>query len=401
MAPYEIKKLNDLLDSEVVSASITNLTSAGDNYASAIFSVDATLEDDQSIRAVAKMIPQNDFIRRLFRSEKTFRNEVGYYRTIAPCLRKFQEERGLSGLLSSYPDFYNARFSLQPSSDQVDNDAVLLIKNIKTDGFTIMDRKVGFDFDQSKLILDKMAELHATVSALKTVKPDVFDKELGEFFDEFDMYESKPESVEQLINSLVDILVDDEFCVQNMAKIRETLHSNSRFAASKNRKEFQNTPYVSLVHTDMWTNNIMVKVVDGKTVDVKFVDYQIYEYSSLTRDVVFFLFSSVQLPVLEKQLDDLLLHYFESFVKWLEKLNSDTSVFTFEGFLREMGSVVKQVEFIHILLMMKPMFALDKDTKEVDNLQRDDFLNGMKELAEGCKPKVSFVVRELMRRGWI
>ena len=404
MAVYEIKKLQDLLGSEIVSVSTTNLTSAGDNYASAIFSVAVTIKDGQKekqIRAVAKMIPQNELIRKLFNSERTFRNEVAYYEKIAPCLTNFQKEHNLPDLFSSYPEFYGARTSLDPSKDTIDNDAILLIQNIKETGFCTLDRKIGFDLDQTKLILDKMAELHATAIALKTQKLQVFERDLRRFFAKFNMFEAEDDENQKLIDSIVDLLQEDEFCVRNMKTIRARLEFSSGVTKTKNHEEFQKTPFASIVHCDLWSNNIMIKIVDDKAVDVKFVDYQMYEYSSLVRDVVFFLFTSVQLPVVQTNLDGLLVFYFERFGDWLKKLGCDTSIFKFEEFLEEMGSFVKWGEFYHIMLMLKPIYTLDKDAKDVDSLKQDDFMNSGGELAEGRKPRAYFIVKELIRRGWL
>src|SRR5699024_335540 len=115
----------------------------------------------------------------------------------------------------------------------------------------------------------------------------------------FRMFETDPkdEATRKLVDSILELLKNDRFCVENLDKIRTILENSGINCTTRNNTDFQNGKFVSLTHQDLWTNNIMVKIVDHKIIDVKFIDYQIYEYSNVTKDVFFFLFSSVQLPV--------------------------------------------------------------------------------------------------------
>ncbi|CAH1370413.1 unnamed protein product [Tenebrio molitor] len=407
MAAYEIKNLPELVrpmlgESEFIGASVAKLTSAGDNYCSLIYAVDITVKDgkeEKILHGVAKMLPQNEYVQKLFNSPRIYFNEVGYYETIVPCLRNFQKEQGFTQLLSSVPDFYGARFSLDPSSDRIDEDAVLLIKNIKAEGFSIIDRRVGFDLVQSELVLEKVAELHSTSIALKLHKPEVFEEKLGPFFQEFQMYVADKTAHENVTKSMLDLIKGDKFCFDNLEKIKDNFNESSSHATTRNDKTFS-SPFMSLVHNDMWTNNIMVKIVDGKTVDVKFVDYQIYEYSSLARDVIFFLFNSVQLPVIKEHCDHLLAYYHGQLIKYLKKLKCDVSPFGFEAFLSELQNVAKRLEFFHLILMLRPTWAEDADSTEMENISKKDFQKE-KPASEKCKQKGYFIVHEFMRRGWI
>jgi predicted transcriptional regulator len=407
MAAYEIKNLPELVrpmlgESEFIGASVAKLTSAGDNYCSLIYAVDITVKDgkeEKILHGVAKMLPQNEYVQKLFNSPRIYFNEVGYYETIVPCLRNFQKEQGFTQLLSSVPDFYGARFSLDPSSDRIDEDAVLLIKNIKAEGFSIIDRRVGFDLVQSELVLEKVAELHSTSIALKLHKPEVFEEKLGPFFQEFQMYVADKTAHENVTKSMLDLIKGDKFCFDNLEKIKDNFNESSSHATTRNDKTFS-SPFMSLVHNDMWTNNIMVKIVDGKTVGVKFVDYQIYEYSSLARDVIFFLFNSVQLPVIKEHCDHLLAYYHGQLIKYLKKLKCDVSPFGFEAFLSELQNVAKRLEFFHLILMLRPTWAEDADSTEMENISEKDFQKE-KPASEKCKQKGYFIVHEFMRGGWI
>ncbi|RZC37801.1 EcKinase and/or DUF1679 domain containing protein [Asbolus verrucosus] len=411
MAKLEIKNLQELIkpvldkNKKYVSTKIAKLTAAGDNYGSLMLSVDITIENEKAqtehLTVVAKMLPQNEFIETLFNSQRTYRNEVGFYQIIAPCLRELQKEQGLSEFFNSFPAFYNARMSLNPASTRVDEDAVLLIKNIKDEGFINIDRTVGFDLDQTKLILKKMVELHGTTIALKALKPDIFEKKLGQFFEEFRIFDVGAKGSEEMTNSLIDTIKDDEFCAQHLEKIRQTLETNSSHIHTKNNKEFHQGPFLSFVHSDMWSNNIMVKIVGNKPIDVKFVDFQIYEYSSLTRDVIFFLFSSVEFPVIQKHCDDLLRFYYDDLINYLKKLKCDTSAFSYESFIAEIKKMLQTFEFYHIMLMLAPIYAKQEDTRNIEEMDMDEAIQQRTRTSNICKQKGYFIVKEFIKRGWI
>lgn len=108
--------------------------------------------------------------------------------------------------------------------------------------------------------------------------------------------------------------------------------------------EAKDGPYTSIVHCDLWINNIMLKYgkkyilfiflnvkyiflflfVDhkGQPENVKFVDFQISQYENVVHDLIFFLFSSCSREVLDQHLDDLLYFYYKEFLKCLESIDN-------------------------------------------------------------------------------
>lgn len=66
-------------------------------------------------------------------------------------------------------------------------------------------------------------------------------------------------------------------------------------------------PYNTVVHSDFWSNNIMVtKPLENDPVKVKILDFQACQYSSFVRDVTFFMLTSLSDDVLKEHLDYLL-----------------------------------------------------------------------------------------------
>ncbi|XP_072375577.1 uncharacterized protein [Diabrotica undecimpunctata] len=145
-------------DYEVTKESITSLTKPGDNFLSIMLKVEVILKkrDDGSekkLNAVAKCVKNsNEFVKRLFPT--AFKNEIRFYKEIVPTLQNFQQERGIEDILDMFPEFYGARIN-NNGSDEVDDTAVILLEDLKFDGYINVDRHEGFQLTRSKNYLKR------------------------------------------------------------------------------------------------------------------------------------------------------------------------------------------------------------------------------------------------------
>lgn len=69
---------------------------------------------------------------------------------------------------------------------------------------------------------------------------------------------------------------------------------------------------------------------EGTPLKVKIVDFQIAQYGSLVHDIIFVLFSSVDVNVLEDNFYNFLTIYYNAFIQTLRSVNVDTSNYTYE-----------------------------------------------------------------------
>jgi len=263
---------------------------------------------------------------------------------------------------------------------------------------------VGFDFEAAKLILEKLAELHGTSLALKMLRPEVFEKKLMPFFGEFNLFEADAITTNMLVENKVALVKHDEVCATSLDKIINTLYVTCLAITkrAKNCRDYIDGLYSGFVHSDLWINNIMVKLIDNQLVDVKFVDFQIYEYSSLMRDVVFFLFSSVQIPVLQNHYDNLISCYYDNLIKTLKILKCDTSRFSFESFENELEFVAKEFEYFHVIFMLETIYASPKSAINVEDISSaEQMVHKEAIVSEAQTEKAVFVTREFIKRGWL
>lgn len=425
MTALNINRLSELLQPRIgpgktiLSREEFRLTAPGENYGSSLFALQVKVQDGnktESLDLVAKVPPENQFVVNLFNSPVTFRCELAFYKIIVPLLKEFVAENGFGDdFLDCFADFYGGRLSLngnereiiQPN-DLADSSAVILLENLKTYGFIMEKRLLGFDLETAKLILTSLAKLHGVTLALKLTKPGLF-KNIKQFFSTYTVFDLKkseedleddPNSV--LLKQLLSLVEESEEIKRLAPRVEKVLKQNSVviYENEKNCPAFFREPFATIVHADAWTNNFLVKFVNNRPVQSKIVDFQLYEYGSPARDVVFFLFTSVQLPVLRTHFDDLVKFYHDCFIDILQKCGCDVEPFSFEIFETEMTVVASQYTLLHCLMMLQPIFAEDEHLKKIEEFDVNDLL-GDRPITQTVRERAVFIVDTFAQKNWI
>ncbi|CAH1988066.1 unnamed protein product [Acanthoscelides obtectus] len=295
---------------------------------------------------------------------------------------------GIKDVIDCFAKCYGARFSLDRESDEVDEDAALILENLHTSGHKNVERLLCFDLSTTRLILKDIANFHATTIALKLKKPEVFQKRLKAFCSDF---VPTKEVFQPLLAILKEVLEENEKC--------KPLASKIRYWGEREHEREPREPFATLAHCDLWVNNMMQKFVDGVPISNKLVDFQIYNYRSAASDVFFFLFSSVQLEVLERCLDSLLKFYHEHFISVLDMLKCDTSEFGFDAFLEEM-KLEAEFEFGHALFFSTIVVQGKKRTSDLTEHsfhpeQMRKYIN------DTARRRAWYMTLECDRRGWL
>lgn len=340
-----------------------SLLPPGENYGSTILSVHATIKknedaEEEDLFLIAKMAPPTDYQKRIFDSPFTFRKESYMYEIILPAYNQLERECGLKDdeLFKLLPKFYGMRLSLDPNVE-FDDDAVMLLENLKTKGYYTGKRAIGYDLEHSKHAIRAMARFHALGMAMKYKKPDMFEvfKYRSKCID-FENNNDMQASNEILLKKMKE---DPEMNVY-YEKAVELFNPEVMLKAWKDPP---NEPWSTIIHSDFWVNNILFhRGEDGKVDDVKFVDFQNYLFFSPLRELVFYLFSSVDDNVHENHIEELIDLYHKTFIDVLTRMRCDTTNFTREKFDAQLPKDGK-IEFIHLTFMLK---VLTLDTKETN-----------------------------------
>lgn len=273
-------------------------------------------------------------------------------------------------------------------------------------GYENIDRHVGFDYDGAKIILKDLAIFHAVPLALKLKKRQLFEEKVKKNLIREDFKPPEPKEGEEPreppgmdAEVWFEVLETREECKLYIPRLRKNYEE-----MRKNQKSFwdrvKREPFATISHNDMWMNNTMQVVREGEIVKNKFVDFQVYSYDSPGHDLLFFIWSSVQLPVIKKHFNEFLKHYYNNFMEVIQELGCDCVPFTYAVFEEEL-KISALNELIHNMMMSRVIyakkgeFAIDMSAEPGKNrLKKEDITEIMRERA-------AYTIQICGRRGWI
>jgi hypothetical protein len=130
-------------DLKVVHFKAESFLKAGDNYGSTILNVQVKIKrthnaEEENLYLIAKMLPPTDFQRLIFETSFSFKKEIFIYESLIPTYRSVY-----NGVFDVTPKFCGSRLSIKADVDEVDEDAVILMENLKAAKYCMEDRNKG------------------------------------------------------------------------------------------------------------------------------------------------------------------------------------------------------------------------------------------------------------------
>ncbi|XP_050454122.1 uncharacterized protein LOC126852884 [Cataglyphis hispanica] len=380
----------------VVRYTTKNLLQPGENYGSTIFDVHAVIKrndeaEEEDLYLVAKMPPPTQFQRKIFDSPYSFRKEIFMYEVILPHYNKLERDSGLKEdeLFNILPKYYQSRLSLDPNVDFDDN-AVILMENLKKRGYYICDRTKGCDFEHARIAIRAMARFHALGMAVKYKQPEYFEvlKEHSKCI------KLETEDFAHMQSDILKRIAEDPEIAVHVDRCNAAMTNSFKYGLWD---ALPDEPWSTIIHSDFWVNNIMFhRDENGRVDNVKFVDFQNYLFFNPLREMVFYLFSSTN--VSDDRIEQLMDLYHETFVAVLTQMGCDTESFTREKFDAKLASDAK-FEFMHLIFMLKILTL---------NVQEDEFsTKDMRNFMRTYQGNEAFVQRQrkiisyFVQRDWI
>lgn len=253
----------------------------------------------------------------------------------------------------------------------------------------MLNRMKGFNKETAKLVVKALANFHATSLALKLTFPEVFKNKIKPHFNPFVLID---EEYKKMLSAWVNSCNENPETKKLIPRILSRLEM-------KDSDYKPREPFVTLSHSDLWINNIMIKSVNGTPRHVKFVDFQFPQYKSPVADLIFLLFSSVSTEVLAENFDYLLKYFYFHFTEVLAKLNCEIPSLSWEFFLEEIRIEAEEAEIFHIGFMTMIVFASKEVAKSVTELNEANGIAGT--ISQFQKEKIRFFAKEFAKRNWI
>ncbi|XP_018569807.1 uncharacterized protein LOC108909860 [Anoplophora glabripennis] len=195
----------------------------------------------------------------------------------------------------------------------------------------------------------------------------------------------------------IEILQESDKCTPWISKVKH-IFENMKTIRDAPPKEL----FATVTHRDTWINNTMVKFENGVPVSNKLLDFQLCDYKSPPTDLFFFLFVSVQLPVLRNNLDGLIEFYHKHFISNLEKLKCETAPFSLPKFLEEMKAATP-VEALHCMGMTSFVVLGEKGgpSTEYDLSVPSNFEKMKTNISTAAKEKIWYLTKVCGTKGWL
>lgn len=413
----EIQNLDELLSRylrrsvKVLKQDSKLLTAPGENYGSVMMALSVTTVDERNseehLNLVAKTIPTNEMLRKLFQVQISFVKELNVYVKIVPALRDLEDEHSVNTNRASdlFCRCYGGRNNLQGNDGIVDENAVILLENLKLSGYSNGDRLHGFNFDAAVLVLQNLARFHATPIALKILKPQVFESTIGATFavvpepNKLDAHK-----IDRFVTGLQGVIVhENEDNEKELLPYAREVVKNVRatLADSMFQKDDPKKPFVTFGHSDFWVNNMMIRNdEDNKPASLKIIDFQTPGHQSLACDLLFFMYSSISADVLYSNEDEFLRIYYDSFINCLEAFElKDLEDFTWDKFISEIQAqssfVLSQIMFMYKVILMER-----GEIDDMNNFNEDHMFN-FDNVSDNCKFRMKKTFESFVKRGWL
>lgn len=403
----KIHKVDEILtsvlaiDEVYVDHDVDQLNAAGENMASSILSVQIKLKSrktkaERVLYAVAKQPPPTEYLQGIFNTPVTFKKEIDFYLKVMPFLKEFQVRQGMTNVFDSVAKYLGSRMTINTNTKRVDETSILLLENLKSAEFQMANRLANLDLSTTEIILKNLAQFHAIPIALKLLEPHVFQRDILPYLRDSRVFEDVDR--DQFYGDTIKYIQENTECIPLLPRIKA---SNDRFPNQFYVENCTNNVFATISHNDLWMNNVMIKYVDNQPVAVKFVDFQLFNYGPVSRDIITLLFTSVQLAVLKDHLDDLFDVYYKSFINCLDSFKCDTRLFSFDAFINDIDNTAKKGEIIHVLHLLKAVFRGKDDAQELDKISQDNAYDFTSCFSVDYCNKVEYVVKEFAKRNWI
>ncbi|XP_055688311.1 uncharacterized protein LOC129792918 [Lutzomyia longipalpis] len=292
--------------------SCTSVVEIGDNYTSTMYrvNVEATFESGESqtdnfiVKAMIHLVEA-------FKEFSIFPIEIEAYEQALPAFESYWREIG-----------QNVVFSPKCLHTVSDLKEIIVLTDLRPQGFVMANRFEGLDLEHAKLLLSKLAKFHAS-SVIYKEKNGKFGPKLGRVVFEPKMKKVFEGFTEGNFPVFLKFIETSEKLHPYYEKAEKWRHNMFERLLKVSNVPEDTEEFCVLNHSDMWVNNHMFKYDENKRpVDVIFIDFQMSHWGRPAVDLQYFLFSSVRPEIVVQEFDALIQHYHSVLVESLKLLGS-------------------------------------------------------------------------------
>ncbi|XP_050341366.1 uncharacterized protein LOC126767781 [Bactrocera neohumeralis] len=248
----------------------------------------------------------DEFARKTMEPYDIFNREMSIYENVLPRLN------ALLGEIGDHDKIFAETIAVDRER------SALIFEDLNVREFVMPNRLAGLNMNLSKMVLRKIAKMHASSTVLNERENgclETFDR--GFFNRHTDNYMPGFEGLLMACSRRVAQWDSYQYYANKLMALK------SKYA-ELGKQVFDPIPgHVNvLAHGDLWTNNIMVKYDKntGEPLDVTIIDFQYAAWGSPALDLHYFLNTSLEEAMHLNHQDELIQCYYETFSDTLNKL---------------------------------------------------------------------------------
>ncbi|XP_044313396.1 uncharacterized protein LOC108041553 isoform X1 [Drosophila rhopaloa] len=301
-------------------------SSTGENYCSQIYRAKVSFKrpdhPEQQMVFIVKSIPRQDSVEFIEDLEVYLKEKITYTEVL-PRLELMMQCKRRFG-----PKLYQC--IKEPES-------TLVFEDMGQVGFKMASRELGLDEEHCQLVMERLAEFHATSMVLAVLDPHIFDaytdgmlSPRGLAKDDGLLMRFFAGNGKELHN-LVGSWPGFERIAEKIGKYMQNQRANLERSQAPQEKEIK-----VLNHGDLWVNNLLFKYDTAQRVqDLILIDFQLSVWGSPGIDLNYFFYTSLTLEVLRHRRSQLLRSYHAKLAKTLLNLDLGVPVPSYEQILEE------------------------------------------------------------------
>lgn len=376
-----------------------HLTDPGENFGSLILAINLTVGENgftKKFHLVAKLPPKSDYLLDLFNSPMSFYKEIYFYKVITPEFLQFQLSFDIDKqeLIELVPQYFGGRLGFK-DHDKFDDQATILLENLKIQGYETEDRIMGMDKKHMLFAIKQLARLHALTIAYKMKKPKEFKSLILPGLQNVFNKESII-GLQDMINKAIGNLNTLKEVELQMPSVIKTMEYGASTMELQPKE-----PWATLVHSDFWVNNMLFLHDNEKSeniIDMKIVDLQLTQYEDGCLDLIFMIMSSAKANVIDENLDEMIDTYYTSFIDCLKIFHVDVKQFPRDEFDKNIQESAKR-RLDQCVMMVQVIQAKRGSARRVDNIKNKENFLDMGRSKENDE-KLIHIVKTYEKRGW-
>ncbi|XP_066150167.1 uncharacterized oxidoreductase dhs-27-like [Euwallacea fornicatus] len=336
---------------------------------------------NHNLNFIVKLLPQDPFSR-FFVTEAQFDlREIKFYTQVVPDVQAFINENlteDTADFILPIPKCYYAHYSPgETEPEPIPPSSVLVLGNIKPDGYQSVDFATGLDVQQAKAAVASIAKLHAVSLCLKLNEDRTLSEKYPFLFQTSQASDSYQQLVERGLPQLFEFLEAKNDLKEVLNELNDLRpHTKEIIESLLSPAE----PLALITHTDFWCNNLMFREVHGSC-ECVILDWQMVTYSRPTNDLALLLVSSVSADLRREHSEEVLDLYWEELTSLCRKLK--VNVEETLGYNRNMlGEDFRKAQLLALLLCIGSVdLALgntqmeDRLVELLKDLHKDQLLN--------------------------